>query len=78
MDARFAYQRLLSLGLDASDRELARRGDYRRFLTAGLQILRQGGPLAVSSARATIVASVPGADARHFDRLWDGLLPDRA
>ena len=72
------YQRLLFSGIDAPDRALARSDDYRSFLMAGLEILRHGGPPALREVRTSIVAVVPGSDARHFDRLWDGLLTDGA
>jgi hypothetical protein len=70
-----AYANLLRAGIDADDRTLARSPDYSDLLMSGLAIRHRGGAAAVGEARNLIVASIPGAEARHFDRLWNGLLP---
>ena len=72
--AKTAYEQLLRDGI-GTDIELSRSHDYRRFLSAGMAILREGGSAAVHAASFQLIASVPGADPRHFERLWDGLLP---
>lgn len=72
--ARAAYVRLLDGGIEASDQALSRDAHYHAMLMAGLAILRSGGHGAVSEARSWILSSVPEAEARHFQRLWNGLL----
>lgn len=73
--ARSAYERLLRTGI-GSDRELSRSQDYRSFLSAGMEILRHGGSSAVRHASSTLIAEIPGAEAAHFERLWDGLMTE--
>jgi len=75
--AKVAYCEILKSGVDRSDRELARDLSYRQLLQAGLCIHRLGGSDAVAVVAACLDRSLNQEGARHFDRLWNGLLPGR-
>ena len=75
--AKVAYCEILKSGVNRSDVELARDISYRRLLRAGLCIHRLGGSDAVGVVAACLDRSLNQEGARHFDRLWNGLLPGR-
>ncbi len=71
-DAQEALVALVQRGVDRSDQDLARDGDYMRFLMAGMAIRRIGGRTAVLEARAVLAGLFPAQDLA-LDRLWAGL-----
>lgn len=74
--ARCAYQQVLENGVHRSDVALSRDSHYNSLLMAGQRIFRLGGASAVSSAARRLGKQSPDASDMHFDRLWQGLLPE--
>ncbi|KAF0114656.1 MAG: hypothetical protein FD150_1443 [Rhodobacteraceae bacterium] len=73
--AKAAYSQVLKDGLNRPDAELARDDAYRQLLQAGLRIHRIGGSEAVGVVSAYLERCHKVDDTRHFQRLWNGLLP---
>lgn len=76
--AKAAYGQVLKDGVHRPDAELARDDAYYQLLQAGLRIHRIGGCEAVGVVSACLGRCHHVDDTRHFQRLWNGLLPRAA
>ncbi len=75
--ARSAYEKVLAAGVNRSDIALAHDKNYNCLLMAGQKIFRLGGAPAVSSVAHRLGNISIEASARHFDRLRQGLIPEK-
>lgn len=76
--AKLAYSKVLKDGVHRTDAELVRDKAYNDFLQAGMRIHRLGGTEAVGVVSAYLGRWHQVDDTRHFQRLWNGLLPHKA
>lgn len=76
--AKLAYSQVLKDGVHRPDAELAQDEAYCQLLQAGLRIHRLGGTEAVGVVSAYLGRWHHVDDTGHFQRLWNGLLPQKA
>jgi hypothetical protein len=76
--AKVAYGEVLRAGMNRSDSELAQDPAYGQLLQAGLRIYKLGGSDAVEAVSKCLGQCLNQGNARHFARLWNGLVPETA